>query len=34
MVYENQYRAKLTDSDTAVERINSNSIVAISQIRK
>jgi itaconate CoA-transferase len=31
MVYENQYRTKLTDSDTAVEQINSNSIVAISQ---
>jgi itaconate CoA-transferase len=31
MVYENQYKAKLTDSHTAVEQIGSDSIVAIGQ---
>jgi itaconate CoA-transferase len=31
MVYENQYKAKLTDSPGAVTRIGSNSIVAIGQ---
>jgi itaconate CoA-transferase len=31
MVYESQYKAKLTDSHTAVEQIGSNSIVAIGQ---
>jgi hypothetical protein len=31
MVYENQYKAKLTDSHTAVEQIGSNSVVAVGQ---
>ena len=31
MVYENQYKAKLTDSHTAVEQVGSDSIVAIGQ---
>src|SRR6202142_1564981 len=31
MVYESQYKAKLTDSHSAVEQVGSNSIVAIGQ---
>jgi itaconate CoA-transferase len=31
MIYKTQYKAKLTDSDTAVEQIGSNSIVATGQ---
>src|SRR5258708_10259261 len=31
MIYESQYKAKLTDSHGAVEEIGSNSIVAVGQ---